>query len=160
MLSRRAALAAVAALPLAACAAPGDLAPPEVALRDVRFIEAGLLQQDVDLLLSVTNPNTRDMPITGMRAAVELNGRPLARGYSNETLTVPRLSTQTVPVRAQIGSLELVQQVLALGNRGTVDYVLSGEAFVGRFQNEPVPFRKTGSLNVLSGGGVPTLTTR
>jgi LEA14-like dessication related protein len=161
--SRRAFLAGCAGAPLilAACAGPAALEPPDVALADVRFVRAGLLQQDVDLLLSVGNPNTRPMPLSGMRVALEVNGRPLARGYTGQAVTLPRLTTTTVPVRAQVDSLDLVQQILTLGNRQTVDYVLSGEAIVDHLFSGSVPFRKTGSLNVLSGGGgggVPTLT--
>jgi len=158
--SRRAFLAACATAPvvLTACAGPSALSPPDVALADVRFVRAGLLQQDVDLLLSVGNPNTRPMPLNGLRVALEVNGRPLARGYTGQAVTLPRLTTTTVPVRARVDSLDLVQQILTLGNRQTVDYVLSGEAIVDRLFADAIPFRKTGSLNVLSGaGGAPTL---
>lgn len=159
MLTRRAAIAATALLPaiLTACATPEDMAPPEVSLHDVRFIQAGLLQQDVELLLTVNNPNPNSMTLTGMRMSLDLNGNPLARGTSDETVTIPRLSSKTVPVRASVGSLDLARQILSLGQRRTVDYLLKGDAFVGRFEDKPLPFESTGSLRLLSGGGTPTL---
>lgn len=164
MISRRAFVAGCAGAPfvLTACAGPtGGLEPPDVSLADVRFLSAGLLQQDVELLLSVGNPNTRPLPLNGLRVALELNGQPLARGYTGQAVTLPRLTTTTVPVRARIGSLDLVQQILTLGNRQTVDYVLSGEAIVDRLFTDAIPFRQSGALNVLpggaAGGGTPTL---
>nr|WP_281354717.1 LEA type 2 family protein [Roseospira navarrensis] len=157
---RRTVLAALAAAPvlLAGCAGPRALSPPDVALADVRFLRAGLFQQEVDLLLSVGNPNPEPMPLTGLRVALTVNGQPLARGYADRTATLPRLSTVTIPVRARIDSVDLVRQILTLGNRSGVDYVLSGEAFGPSTGRGGLPFRSTGSLDVLSGETGPALT--
>jgi len=155
MLSRRAALALVAAAPLVACATPpGRLEPPDVDLRDMRFVQAGLLQQEVELILSVANPNTRAMDLNGLRVALDLNGRPLAKGYADASLTVPRLSTITVPVRTTVGSLDLVQRIMALGTNQSLDYVLRGEAFVGGGGTDPLPFESRGSLSPMAGSGL------
>jgi LEA14-like dessication related protein len=159
MLSRRALVALALMTPLAACAtASNGLAPPEVALRDLRFVGAGLLQQDVDLLLSVTNPNNRDMAMNGLRVALDLNGQPLAKGYSNASVTVPRLSTVTVPVRASIGSLDLVRQFMDLGTRGGLDYALRGEALLGGASDAALPFQASGTLDLTP--GAPTRNVR
>jgi LEA14-like dessication related protein len=156
MLSRRALVALALMPPLAACAAaPGRLAPPDVALRDLRLVGAGLLQQDVDLLLSVTNPNSRDMPLNGLRVTLDLNGQPLAKGYSNASVTVPRLSTITVPVRASIGSLDLVRRFMDLGTRGGLDYALRGEALLDTVGDAALPFEASGTLDLTADAPTP-----
>ncbi|SDE89346.1 LEA type 2 family protein [Rhodospira trueperi] len=156
MLSRRALVALALMTPLAACAtAPSGLAPPDVALRDLRLVGAGLLQQDVDLLLSVTNPNSRDMPLNGLRVALDLNGQPLANGYSNASMKVPRLSTVTVPVRASISSLDLVRRFMDLGTRGGLDYALRGEALLDSVGDTTLPFEASGTLDLTADAPPP-----
>jgi len=80
--------AAVAAL--AACSA---LAPkfekPEVSVAGVELAGGNLLQQNFRVKLNVRNPNNRDLPVTRLRADLNVAGEHVASGENDHAFVVP-----------------------------------------------------------------------
>lgn len=134
---------------LASCATGGIDLPPEVSLADMRPVEAGLFEQKVLVTLRIRNPNDGALPIDGYRFAVELNGQPFATGFSDQRVTVARLSEATTQATATVSTLDVLRQVLAAPLRGGFDYRLTGTAFAdtgtGR---KSVLFQQEGRLDL------------
>lgn len=147
---------AAAALALAACAALEPAEPPRVSLSDVRLLGGGLLEQRLMVEVRIGNPNNFDLPLEGLTVDLDVNGYPFAQGYSNESVTVPRLGEATVPVVATTTVFDMVQQAFALNNRAAISYKLSGKAYIkGHKQGmtDGIPYEKTGSLQLAPGSG-------
>lgn len=129
--------------------------PPRVRLADVRLIGGGLLVQELEIDLRLGNPNNVDLPLEGLTFQLEVNDRPLAEGYSNEAVVLPRLSEVTVPVRASVTLLDFMHQIMALGQDDRLSYRLAGRAFLSGFPGRGVPFAAEGDLGLVpaEGGG-------
>ncbi len=139
---------------LAACAGIVP-EPPSVRLADLRLLGGSLLVQDLEVDLRLGNPNNSDLPLEGLQFELEVNGRPLAEGYSNEAVLLPRLAEVTVPVRASVTLLDLMRQIMALGEDERLAYRLSGKAFIAGFPGRGIPFAVEGDLGLApdEGGG-------
>ena len=132
---------------------PGQrVEPPEVRLADLEFVDAGLFEQRFRMILRVRNPNDFDLPINGLRFALDINDGPFASGLSNRSVTVPRLGEQTVTVDATTTLLDIVQQFMALSSREALNYRMIGTAFLRGVARREVPFEQSGSFRMAPGG--------
>lgn len=146
MIGRRALVISGIAGTLGACAGM-RLDPLDVRLADLAMAEGGgLLEQRLALTLALSNPNPSDVSISGLRVALEVNGEPLARGQSGESVTIPRLGEARATVIAAISVLDLVPGVIAMTQREGLAYRLSGTAFLGGFGGGSLPFAREGRL--------------
>lgn len=143
------------ALLLSACAAVEQPEPPKVRLANVQFLDSTLFEQRMLVDLQVRNPNNFDLPLEGLTFELEVNGNSLAEGYSNEVVTIPRLGEATVPVRASTSLLDMIGQVMALGQDDHLSYRLKGRAYLTCFFGAGVPFETSGKLELgpAAGGG-------
>ncbi len=139
----------LAALALSGCALGGPETPPDVTLVDFQLRDVALLEQTADVVLRIRNPNDAPLNIDGYRFTLSINGRPLAKGMSGESLTVPRLGEATTRARASISTLDLVQQVTAAQAADGIGYQLSGTLFLAGGLRREVPFEQTGRLGNL-----------
>lgn len=108
----------------------------------------GFLDQRMLLTLRLTNPNDFDISIDGLKAQMEVNGQLFAFGVSNYRTTLPRLSSSVVPLEATISMMDLVRQVLSLGQTRNFGYVLYGGVFVVGQSFRSVPLEKTGNFTL------------
>jgi len=136
-------------LSLTACAAFDDAVPPEVSLSNVRLVGGGLVDQELQVDLRIRNPNNFELPLDGLTFNLELNGQPFADGFTNEAVTVPSLGEAKVPVTASINLIDLVQQMLALGRQGDLNYRIDGLAYLSGLIERTVPYEKTGRLELM-----------
>jgi LEA14-like dessication related protein len=131
---------------LAGCASLLGLKPPEVALADVRLVEARLLEQRFRLTLRVSNPNDRDIRIDGLRFTMELAGQRFGQGVSGEQVVLKRLSETSVPVEVSAQLLNLLGKLKG-GDEG-LDYRLQGEVITHDYGT--LPFTRTGKFRLLA----------
>lgn len=145
-------------LAVAGCAGvPQDVRPPEVHLSDIRpQPSAGVLEQSMQLVLNVRNPNDFDMPLDGMRFDLELNGRHFATALSDQETVIPRLGEKRITATASTGLATMIQQLMVVGQRGGLDYKLEGDAFLGGRGGRMVPFTNEGEVRMSSPPGVET----
>ncbi len=156
-MNRRNALIALAALGLSACASlPGSLTPPEVTVADLRLLEGGLLEQRYGMTLRVLNPNEVDIPVEGLSFAIELNGKPFAKGVSNQSVTLPRLGEAMIDVDAVSSLSGLLRQLGAMvkGREARLDYRVHGRLVTGGFGGS-VPFDQSGEIDFEDLTGFP-----
>lgn len=125
------AVAALASLALLAAgcvtddAAP-ELLPPEVFLTGVAPVGGGLFEQRIRLTFRLTNPNAFDLAVDGFSFRLVMNGEPLARGVSGESLVVDALAERLVTAEASTTTLGLLHQLTRLSERRELAYDLSG----------------------------------
>ena len=149
MLKRLTVLAAFAlsAFALSGCALDGLDTPPDVTLVDFQLRDVALLEQTADVVLRIRNPNDTALSVDGYRFTLAVNGQPLARGTSGETLTVPRLGEVTTRARASISTLDLMRQVTAAEAADGIGYQLSGTLFLAGGLRRELPFEQSGRLS-------------
>lgn len=144
----RALLLALAAV-LPGCALFGpQVAPPHVQLAGLEVVDGTLFEQRLHVELRVLNPNDFDLPLDGLRFELRVEDDVVARGVSNETLTVPRLGDALVPVTAYTSSVAMLRQLLAPPERGTWRYVLEGEVFLVGLGPRRAAFERSGEVPI------------
>jgi len=134
-----------ALLLLGGCAAL-SLKAPSVTLADIKVLKAGLFEQRFDFKLRVQNPNDKEIAITGMSFAVEINDKPFARGVSNKGVTVPRLEERILEVTAVSNLYSILSQIheLLYGNSKGFSYRIKGRLFTEAYGE--LDFDESGSL--------------
>ena len=120
---------ALTMLTIAACTLPGEADYPlAVQLADLRFAEAGLLEQSIGLDLRFTNPNPESIRAEGLRFVMEVDGRRFGTGVSDAAFEIPRLGEAVVPVTIRVQTGELINRLMAL-RAGELDYRITGDLF-------------------------------
>lgn len=148
---RRAALFLGLLMLTVSCATVDDVKSPTVSLVEVEMGRTGLLSQELVLTLRVGNPNDFAIPLEGLALSVAVNGRDLADGLSDETVTLPRLGYADVTVLATASTLGVIRELISLGSDAKLGYSISGTAYVGTpLGRRAVPYDKTGTFSILS----------
>lgn len=108
-------LPAAVLLALAGCSAlPFNALAPKVSVADVEIKSIGLFEQRFDVGLRIGNPNDFDLAIEALDFDLEVNGRPLAKGLSRVSTTIPALSSTVLRVDAVMASKNLIEQIRTL----------------------------------------------
>ena len=84
---------------------------PHVDIVNVVPKEMRLLEQTFLLELRIQNPTETDLDINGLSFELEINGQPFARGVSNKSVKVERLSTKVIEVEAYTGLTSILRQL-------------------------------------------------
>ncbi len=143
----------VVVLNLGACVTPKSVEAPRIALQNVRLLEARGLMQMIRVDLMVSNPNDFDIPLTGLDFIMTVNGQDFAEGLSNAAVTLPRRGRATVPVDVSISMLAVLLQLQAVQKQGSLDYHLTGTAFLDHVLLPKIDFDRKGSLGLRNDGG-------
>lgn len=153
---RRMAAAALAMVALAGCATLGraTFAEPLVELRDVRIVGLGIDGGNVDVVLSVYNPNRYSLDATRMTYRVDVDSVQLGNGALDSRFVVPSGDTSMVrlPIRFTYRGLgEAGRQILSTGS---VNYRVRGDfTVVTPIGNFTRPYDRTGRFNTVSRPG-------
>lgn len=130
-----------------------DLDEIHVTLVDVSFQQAGLLEQEIDLLLRFTNTNPVDIMTRGLSFEMALNDARFADGVSAQPVTLAALSDVTIPVKVRVATTDLIDRLIEMGNGESLDYEFDGQFFLpGQTPNdiEPLPFDGTAAIELPS----------
>ena len=121
---------------------------PHVDIVNITPKEMRLLEQTFLLELRIQNPTETDLDINGMSFELEINGQPFARGVSNQSLKVERLSTKVVEVDAYTGLVSILRQLYEV-KKGSYEsgfkYRLKGSIHTGA-PSFRIPFDETGEF--------------
>lgn len=144
-------LAMLALLGLTACSGPSifsanDTEVPEVSLAGLSFAEAGLFEQGLIIELRLKNPNDFDIPIDGLNFDLAVNNTNFATGLTKQDFSLPSLGEIVVPIEVSIDTNDLIERVVAIGTGQRLDYTLTGQAVIGSWFADPVPFLREGKL--------------
>ena len=135
---------------LSACAGLAGLAQkPEVSVAGLNLVQFGLFEQRFALKLRIQNPNDGAVEFDGTALELDVNGKTLATGVSDQKGSVPRYGESILVIPVSISAMNAVRQALVLADgtqRDTMPYVLRGKLAGGAFG--AVRFTKEGSINL------------
>jgi LEA14-like dessication related protein len=146
---------AAAVVSAAACSAIGRQAfqQPVVRLQDVRVNGVGLTGGNLDVSLSVYNPNGYRLDATRMTYNVLVGDSvQFATGTVDSRFTVSGKDSQTVKIPVNFTYSGIGAAGRQLLNTGGVNYRVTGDVIVGTVVgNFTVPYSSTGRFNALGG---------
>lgn len=131
---------------LAGCATPQKIDAPNIALQDVTLLNAEGLTQRLRVDLLVSNPNDFEIPLTGLRFDMQMNGLDFAEGLSNKRVDIPRLGRTVVPVEVTVSVLAVMRQIRAVRKNHGVEYRVAGTAFLDHVLLPQVDFDRQGKI--------------
>ena len=121
---------------------------PSVEIVSIMPKEMRLLEQTFTMELRIQNPTDADLDINGMAFELEINGQPFAKGVSNQSVKVERLSTKVVEVEANTGLTSILRQLSEV-RKGSYSsgfkYRLKGSVYAGS-PSIRIPFDEAGEF--------------
>lgn len=145
-------VARLIALPLlllgAACTSTQPI-PPQVFISDLRLLDSSVFEQRFQIDLRIGNPNDFALPLDGLTFDLDVNGADFASGFSNQSVTVPRLGEAVLSVTASTTLVDLVQQMVLLAERGDLTYRVHGVAYLDSLARRRAPYESIGTFRLL-----------
>lgn len=112
---RGAIVALLVALSAACSTVLQDIDPPRVFVDSVRNLPAGEVGPRFQVVLRIANPNARALDIVGISYGMELLGRELVSGVSNEVPRIEGYAEERVVINAGVNLIELLRLLGQLG---------------------------------------------
>ncbi|WP_085633203.1 MULTISPECIES: LEA type 2 family protein [unclassified Pseudomonas] len=123
-------------LSLSACALFPSRDPVNINVVGLEPLPSQDLEMRFALKLRVQNPNETAIDYNGIALDLEVNGRPLASGVSDQSGSIPRFSEAVVSVPVSVSAFSVLRQTLGLSQTQNLDnlpYVLRGKLAGGAF---------------------------
>ncbi|WP_371924061.1 LEA type 2 family protein [Pseudomonas sp. IC_126] len=136
-------------LSLAGCAALSPRDPLNVQVAGIQPLPGEGLELRMAVKLRVQNPNDMALEYNGVALDLEINGRRLASGVSDERGSVPRFGETVLTVPVTISAFSAARQALGLAEdigMEEVPYVLRGKLAGGLFGTQR--FVEKGTLDL------------
>ncbi len=149
-------LIALLALTLGACAALSPRDPLNVQVAGIQPLQGEGLEARFLVKLRLQNPNEGAIDYSGVALDLEVNGRRLASGVSDQRGTVPRFGESVLEVPVTISAFSAARQALGLAENIGIDavpYVLRGKLAGGLFRHSAL--RREGHHRSVPGTDVP-----
>jgi len=128
---------------LSSCASlPGNADSPIVRVVGIEPLPQEGLEARFALKLRVQNPNESDLAYDGLSIKLDIAGRGLASGVSNDNGYIPRFSETVLTIPVSISAFSIFRQVLALAD---------GANREKNALNEPLAYKLTGKLGAPQG---------
>lgn len=146
------AAAAVAFAATTACSTLGRqaFADPVVTLKNVQVASLGLTGGNLNVILSVYNPNGYRLDATRLTYRLLVDSTPLANGVMDNRFTVQDKDSTTVTIPVAFNWTGLGAGVRSIFNTGAVNYRVNGDVTVGTpVGNFTIPYSQTGRYSTL-----------
>ena len=146
------AAAAVAIAATAACSTLGRqaFADPVVTLKDVQVASLGLSGGNLNVKLSVYNPNGYRLDATRLTYRLLVDSTPLANGIMDNKFTVQDKDSTVVTIPVAFSWTGLGAGMRSIFNTGAVNYRVTGDVTVGTpVGNFTIPYSQTGRYSTL-----------
>jgi LEA14-like dessication related protein len=128
-----------------------QLQKPELSVVDVRPDGGDFFSQKFKVRLRVQNPNSRELPVKGLTAVMELAGDEFARGQSMDRFTVPAGGEAEFDMMLTTNVAATVtrfKDALRDGRTGgLLDYRIVGEVSLASGWLRTIPFEQRGTLS-------------
>lgn len=138
-------------LSLSACALFPDRDALHINVVGIEPLQSQDLEVRFAVKLRVQNPNETAIDYNGVALDLEVNGRPLAAGVSDQQGSIPRFSETVLTVPVSVSALSVLRQTLGLSQTQSLNnlpYVLRGKLAGGLFGT--VRFVDRGTLDLPS----------
>ena len=133
----------VLSLLLAGCASQPRM---DVALVGLAPVESTLLEQRLRVDFRLQNFSERVVRATGVEVTLNVNGQRLARGVDNGAFEVDRLGETRVSAVVSTSLFDVARQLLALQDRETFSYELTGRLYLDGWPRS-LPFSRSGEIS-------------
>lgn len=117
-------------LGLNACATfYGDMDPPSISIEDVSAVPSDGGVPRFEVVLNVVNPNKRALDIAGIAYSLEILGKELVMGVTDEVPRIEGYSEEKVTLQAGIQLVGILRLMASLGTTPTeaLDYKFSAK---------------------------------
>jgi LEA14-like dessication related protein len=105
---------------LSSCASiTPDLDPPKVTLENFRALPAQGTAPRFEITLRVVNPNKQTLDIAGISYSVELLGKELISGVTNDIPVIAGYSEEVVTLEAGLQLFQLMRLLTSLGTNAS-----------------------------------------
>ncbi len=124
--------------------------PPELALREVRLVQADLRTQRYTVTLDAYNPNTFSIGLEAIQWQLELAGYEFAKGSLALSEKLPARESVPLTLEMQTNLFDYARHALSrlIAGDDEFEYRLSGSAQVDSPLRRSVPFEETGRVNI------------
>ena len=123
-------------LSLSACALFPDRDALHINVVGIEPLQSQDLEVRFAVKLRVQNPNETAIDYNGVALDLEVNGRPLAAGVSDQQGSIPRFSETVLTVPVSVSAFSVLRQTLGLSQTQSLNnlpYVLRGKLAGGLF---------------------------
>ncbi|KRG68463.1 LEA type 2 family protein [Pseudoxanthomonas dokdonensis] len=144
----RIAMMLLLALLFSGCASLSNRDPLNVDVAGVESLPGEGMEMRFAVKLRVQNPNDIAIDYDGAALQLDLNGRQVATGVSDQTGTVPRFGETVVTIPVTVSGLNLFKQFLGMAQKPPtrLDYRVRGKLSGGMFGTRR--FSGEGSLDL------------
>lgn len=127
--------------------------PPTVDVLQGQLVSAGLLDQQLQVVLCVTNPNMREIALKRVTFGFSLAGDTLATGASEAPLDLPPGGAVPVPFVVNTSTRDLGAPLASIFQQGALDYVVSGRVVLRDFALVGIPYSVRGRITASKAAG-------
>ena len=147
--SRRWLLLAALALPwLSGCEVLPKFEAPKLSVISLKVQSADLFSQRLLVRMRVLNPNSRELPVKGIRYRIEVNDTELGQGLTGEPFVVPALGEAEFDVQVTANLAGALARLLSRRNNETLNYRLVGDVSLSSGFLRRIPFDERGSVKL------------
>ncbi len=139
---------AIPAAVLLSCALGGCAAvrPPQVDVLQARLSSVGLLDQQLQVQLCISNPNARELAFSRVTFDVDVGGERLASGVNDSPVTLPPMQSVSLPFSVATTTRNLGTQLGSIFATGTIPYTVSGRVVLRDFSLIGIPYSVAGRV--------------
>ena len=120
--------------------------PPEVDVLQAQLSVAGLLDQQLQVQLCVSNPNDRQLAFSKVTANVAIGGGRLASAVNETPVVLPPLASVALPFSVATTTRNLGDQLGSLLGTGELRYTVSGVVVLRGFSLVAIPYSVSGTV--------------
>jgi LEA14-like dessication related protein len=121
---------------------------PNLTVVGIELQGGNLLQQNFLVKFQVENPNDRALPVSGLRADLNVGGERIASGVSNHAFVVPPMGQSEFDMTITANMAVALLQLSTNRHADSIDYEVTGEASLDLPFLRNLPFRQAGSFSL------------
>ena len=121
---------------------------PTLAVVGIQIGHSDLLQQHLQVRMSVHNPNDRELPVQGLSYTLEVSGEEVAHGESGASFLVPALGDAEFDMNVTANAAAALLRMFVRGNAAPIEYRIRGKVQLSAGLLRSVPFDQHGELQL------------
>lgn len=123
---------------------------PTVRLENLAFLGGDLREQRYGITLEVDNPNGIPLPVRALNYSLSLAGRDFASGMTRDAFSIPARGREQIQLEVRTNLVDSFSHLRALlsGGARSFDYNMSGDIQIDLPLVEPIPFSRSGEIQL------------
>ena len=124
------------------CATTDTIAPPDVTLVDLEFVDATIFESTLDVAVRIFNENPEPLILDGAVIKLELEGRNFGKGASSDRIEIPKLDSVVQRLEMHLSHIAVATKLKTVIESKMVNYSITGKVYVitasGRVKRLPI----------------------